>query len=123
MKRPYVNLNSENTIQKMLDALAKSLKTFTALDGIVGIILNGGLSRGYGDYLSEIDLVIFLHEKQFEEYNKGQYPFALGITVIDGFLYDIKCVSYEQELERNYDSVSLWDLSYVRVSHLQLKLC
>ena len=117
MKRPYVNLSSENTIQKMLDALNASLKTFTALNGVVGIILNGGLSRGYGDYLSEIDVVIFLHEEQFSEYNDGLYPFALGITVIDGFLYDIKCVSYEQELERDYDLVALWDLSYAKIIH------
>ena len=115
MNRPYVNLSSENTIQKMLDALYKSLDKFIALDGVVGVTLNGGLSRGYGDYLSEIDITIFLHEKQFNEYKNGKYPFALFITVIDGFLYDIKTVSYEQEIVREYENVTLWDLSYAKI--------
>lgn len=115
MKRPYVNLNSENTIQKMLESLEKSLDMFTALDGLVGITLNGGLSRGYGDYLSEIDVTIFLHEKQYLGYKNGNYPFALCITMIDGYLYDIKPVSYEQELKKDYESIALWDLSYAKI--------
>jgi len=115
MERPYVNLKSENTIQKMLKALKKSLNMFTALDGVVGITLNGGLSRDYGDYLSEIDVTIFLHEKQFSDYKNGNYPFALGITMIDGYLYDIKPVSFEQELKKDYESIALWDLSYAKI--------
>ena len=115
MDRPYVNLNSKNTIQELLTALEKSLDKFTALQGVVGIILNGGLSRGYGDYLSEIDIVIYLHEKQFLEFENGLYPFALGITMIDGYLYDIKAVNYEQECKKEYDSVAFWDLSYASI--------
>ena len=48
MKRPYVNLNSENIVSELLGALHKSLDKFTSLKGVVGIILDGGLSRGYG---------------------------------------------------------------------------
>jgi len=123
MKRPYVNLDSKNTVQEMIDALNNSLDMFTALDGVVGITLNGGLSRGYGDYLSEIDVVIYLHEQQFMEYKNGLYPFALGITMIDGYLYDIKTVIFEQELESDYDSIALWDLSYAKIIYdPQLKI-
>jgi len=117
MERPYVNLNSENMIQKMLEAFNKSLDIFTALDGVVGITLNGGLSRGYGDYLSEIDVVIYLQEHRFMEYKNGLYPFALGITRIDGYLYDIKTANIERELERDYEPVALWDLSYAKIMY------
>lgn len=115
MKRPYVNLNSQNTVQELLSALNKSLNRFTTLNGVVGIILDGGLSRGYGDFLSEIDIIIYLHEKQFLEYTDGNCPFALGISMIDGYLYDIKIVDFEQELKEDYDSVALWDLSYASI--------
>lgn len=115
MNRPYVNLKSENTMEKMLKSLDTTLAMFTALDGVVGVTLNGGLSRGYGDHLSEIDIVIYLHEEQYSQYKNGLYPFALGITMIDGSLYDIKTVSYEQELRRDYESVALWDLSYAKI--------
>ena len=39
----------------------------------------------------------------------------MGITVIDGYLYDIKLVNYEDELERSYDSTALWDFSYADI--------
>jgi len=115
MKRPYVNLNSANIITELLTALNKSLDRFTALNDVVGIILDGGLSRGYGDHLSEIDIVIYLQEKNFSEYKNGGCPFASGITMLDGYLYDIKVVDFEQESKKNYDSVALWDLSYASV--------
>lgn len=117
MNRPYVNLKSENALREMLDALDKQLDMFKALDGLVGITLNGGLSRGYGDALSEIDVVLYLPERQFAEYEKGRYPFALGITVIAGKLYDIKAVCYERELARDFEPVALWDLSYAKILH------
>jgi hypothetical protein len=79
---------------------------------VVGVILDGGLSRDYGDHLSEIDIVIYLHEKQFQEYQYGTCPFALGITMIDGYLYDIKLANFEEEIVKEFDSVALWDLSY-----------
>ncbi len=115
MKRPYVKLSSQNTLQELLKALYKSLHKFTDLNGMVGIILDGGLSRGYGDHLSEIDIIIYVHEKQFLEYKEGTCPFALGITVIDGYLYDIKLVNFEQEIQRDFDSIALWDLSYASI--------
>lgn len=115
MKRPFVKLKSPNTIQTMLEALDKNLSQFTSLQGVVGVTLNGGLSRGYGDHLSEIDVVIYLHSKEFSQYQRGRYPFALGITMIDGSLYDIKTLDYEQELNRDYESVALWDLSYAKI--------
>jgi hypothetical protein len=111
MSRPYVDLKSENIIAELLAALNKTLGKFTALNGVVGIILNGGLSRGYGDFLSEIDIVIFL-DKEFHSENMG---FPLGISMVDGYLYDIKAVDFQQECEKKYDSVALWDLSYASV--------
>ena len=112
MDRPFVNLESSNTVHEFIEALKNSLHIFTGLNGLAGILLDGGLSRGYGDFLSEIDVVIYLREKEFLEYKNGACPFALGITVIDGYLYDIKLMNFDEEKNKEYDSVALWDLSY-----------
>lgn len=115
MSRPQVKLDSENIIAKLLEALSKSVDQFTKLNGVVGVILDGGLSRGYGDCFSEIDVIIYLDNKSFLDYQNGICPFAIGITMIDGFLYDIKLADFEEELKRDFDSVALWDLSYAQI--------
>jgi hypothetical protein len=115
MERPYVSLKSKNTITELMTALEKTLGRFTVLEGVIGIILDGGLSRGYGDHLSEIDIIIYLKEKYFLKYKNGNCPFALGITMIDGYLYDIKIENFEQICKTEFDSIGLWDLSYASV--------
>lgn len=114
VKRPYVHLESENTIEILLNALKTSLDGFIG-EGVIGVILDGGLSRGYGDYLSEIDVVVYLDEAHFKKYQYGICPFPLGIAMIDGFLYDIKILDFEAEKQKKYDSVALWDLSYAKI--------
>ncbi len=115
MNRPYVNLSSENIIDDFLAALDKEVERLKLLDGIVGITLNGGLSRGYADHLSEIDIVIYQEKEHFENRQRSVTPLPLGIVKLSGYLYDIKVVDFESEEKRIWDSVSLWDLSYSKI--------
>lgn len=115
MNRPYVNLNSKNMIDDLLASLDMEIEKLKSIDGIVGITLNGGLSRGYADHLSEIDIVIYLEKEYFERWQKAKAPFPLGIAMLAGQLYDIKAVDFESEEKRTWDSVSLWDLSYSKI--------
>ncbi len=115
MNRPYVNLNSKNIIENLLAALKKEIEKLKLIVGVVGITLNGGLSRGYADHLSEIDIVIYLEKKCFENWHKTKTPLPLGIAKLGGYLYDIKIVDFESEEKRIWDSASLWDLSYSKI--------
>jgi predicted nucleotidyltransferase len=113
--RPYVSIKENNILEELMEALNRSLPGFQLYEGLAGIMLDGGMSRGYADHLSEIDVVIFLHEANYENYQKQLTPTGLGITVMDGYLYDVKLLNYENELNRTYDSVGLWDLSYAKI--------
>jgi len=113
--RPYVELNSENIVSDLLTVLDKTIQKLKTIDEILGITLNGGLSRGYADHLSEIDIVIYLDEDNYDEWQKGKSPIPLGIVKLNGYLYDIKVVILEYEKARSWDSVALWDLSYSKV--------
>ena len=115
MTRPYVNLKSENKIDDFMLALQNNVKKFEDLEGVVGITLNGGMSRGYADYLSEIDIVIYLDSKNYELWNNGESPISLGITKIDKYLYDIKILNLDDEKQKSWDNVALWDLSYSKI--------
>jgi hypothetical protein len=113
--RPYVSIPGESCLDELRNALDKNMDKMKEFDGIAGIMLDGGMSRGYADYLSEIDVVIFLHDSAFKSYKARKTPVSLGITVLDNYLYDVKTVNYEEELERDYDSTALWDLSYAEI--------
>ena len=112
MTRPYVQINASNQIVALRQHLQTLLPRFISFPGVLGITLNGGLSRGYGDHLSEIDVTFYLTPETFAAWHSGKSPLALGITVIDGQLYDIKVVDYIAECERDWEEVALWDASY-----------
>ncbi len=98
-----------------MNSLNKNISKIKEFNNIAGIMLDGGMSRGYADYLSEIDVVIFLHDNAFKGYNRKKTPNSLGITMLDDYLYDVKTINYEEELQRDYDSTALWDLSYAKI--------
>ncbi len=113
--RPYVTINKESKLKVLMEVLHKNMGNIKKFDGIAGIMLDGGMSRGYADYLSEIDVVIFLHDKEFQSYKEEKTPIALGITKMEGYLYDIKVLNYEEEWRKEYDSIALWDMSYAKI--------
>ena len=77
--------------------------------------LNGGLSRGYADQLSEIDVTIYLTPEAFDAWESGKTPIATGICVLNGQLYDIKYVDCVAEAARGWEPVTLWDASYAEI--------
>lgn len=116
MKRIKVNIKKENKLQFFLNHLEKQMEMFKHIEGVVGITLNGGLSRGYGDHLSEIDLTIYLNQESYKDFNAGVLKFKEGICVIEKILYDIKVVEYNSECQRSMSPfVELWDLNYAKV--------
>lgn len=112
--RPTVNIKANNLIDKKLSILTQTLPIFTALEGVVAIMLDGGLSRGYADELSEIDVVLFLEDGAFQKSQQCIYPIATGITILNDALFDIKLLCYGEELQKEYDPVAQWDLSYAK---------
>lgn len=115
MTRPRVVLKTENKISDFLAALQGKLDDFKNLEGVCGITLNGGMSRGYADQFSEIDLVIFLNQDTYNLWNNGKSPVPTGITKFNNYLYDIKLVNLEEEKHKSRDNIALWDLSYAKV--------
>ena len=115
MNRPQVQIESENKIAALRHHLEKMLPEFEALPGVVGLTLNGGLSRGYADHLSEIDVTIYLTSEAFEDWQLSKPPIAVGITKLAGQLYDIKYVDFRAESARDWNDTELWDASYAEI--------
>lgn len=115
MQRPYVQLEVNNEIDQLLTHLEAMLPRFQSFPGVMGITLNGGLSRGFADHLSEIDVTFYLDGSGYQTWSTGKAPIPSGIVKLDGMLYDIKLINYEEEDKRQYGEVELWDLSYGKI--------
>lgn len=85
MGRPYVNINRNNISEKLLKHLDGVLPGLKSLPGVVGITLNGGISRGYADHLSEIDVTIYLDPDTYKRWHedKSPVPPACFLIVLD----------------------------------------
>jgi hypothetical protein len=79
--------------------------------GVVGVLLDGGVSRGYGDHASEIDLVVYVDD------TAADVPVPRGVAVMDGSLVDVSVRVLADERDRPRSPVERWDLSYARVLH------
>ena len=114
-KRPSVQISTPNHLAELRQHLDTHLPQLKALPGVLGITLNGGMSRGFADHLSEIDVTLYLDTPTHDRWQSGMAPIATGITMIDGQLYDIKAVSLEHEQNRTWEAVALWDMSYAEI--------
>ena len=115
MSRPYVTISINNEIEDFLKHLESKMPKFKSFPGVIGITLNGGLSRGFADHLSEIDITFYLDNESFKAWHNQKTPIPLGIVKFDNVLYDIKIINYEEEDKRKYGDIELWDLSYSKI--------
>lgn len=115
MTRPYVTITIKNEIDKLMKHLETVIPRFIALPGVIGITLNGGLSRGFADHLSEIDISLYLNDESFTRWRTDKSPIPLGIVKFENIVYDIKIIQLSGENDRPYGDVELWDLSYAKI--------
>jgi hypothetical protein len=115
MTRPSVQIDKPNEKDTLLEHLYDNLPSFSALSGVIGITLNGGLARGYGDHLSEVDITFHLESAAYKEWQGGSSPLGVGIQRIDGVLYDIKIVDFTQEDVESWSTDTRWDASYAKI--------
>ncbi len=118
MSRPYVTISINNKIDELMRHLEeKVMPKLMALPGMIGITLNGGLSRGFADHLSEIDISVYLNDESFTQWCTDKSPIPLGIVKLENIVYDIKIIQFNGEYDRQYGDVELWDLSYAKILH------
>jgi hypothetical protein len=82
-------------------------------EGVVGVLLVGGVARGHADRFSELDLAVYLRQADFARWTvEGAAPFPEGDSNIDGQHVDLEYCCYEEEREREWDLSKRWDRSY-----------
>jgi len=68
MRRPKPTISSRNEYDAYLCQAQEFASRFATCMGVVGVLLTGGVARGYADHFSELDLAVYLTQQRFEEW-------------------------------------------------------
>jgi len=116
--RPKPTVSSPNEYDIFLQKAREFADRFAACEGVVGVLLIGGVARGYADRLSELDLAVYLTRPAFEDWTRrGLAPFPEGDSCVDGWHVDLDYFCYEDEMEAEWEHVKRWDRSYAAILH------
>ena len=113
--RPKGTLPEANQLPVMMEHIEEFVKQLSSNQDVVGITLAGGLSRGYGDQLSEIDLNIYLNEDRLQDWVKGKGPIPQGDHQGSKYHMDVDFLSLRAESTTEWSLLKKWDASYTKV--------
>jgi len=116
--RPRPTISSPNKHDAFFRQAQEFADRFAAYEGVVGVLLTGGVARGYADHFSELDLAVYLARPHFEEWTRrGLAPFPEGDSCVDGWHVDFDYFCYEDEIESEWEHTKRWDRSYAVILH------
>jgi len=118
MTRPMPSVSSPNEYEAFFRQAQEFADRFATYEGVVGVLLTGGVARGYADHFSELDLAVYLTRRHFEEWTRqGLAPFPEGDSCVDGWHVDFDYLCYEDESEAEWEHTRRWDRSYAVILH------
>jgi predicted nucleotidyltransferase len=116
MIRPRPTISSSNAYAAYFRQAQEFAGRFAVCDGVAGVLLTGGVARGYADHFSELDLAVYLTRPHFEAWTqRGLASFPEGDSWLDGWHVDFDYFCYEDEVEAEWEPVKRWDRSYAVV--------
>jgi hypothetical protein len=118
MSRPTPTISSPNEYDAYFRQSQEFADRFAACEGVVGVLLTGGVARGYADRFSELDLAVYLTRHHFDDWTRrGLAPFPEGDSWLDGWHVDFDYFCYEDEVEAEWEHTKRWDRSYAVILH------
>src|SRR5438128_3758878 len=84
--------------------------------GIEAVMLTGGVSRGYADEKSELDLTLFLRPATFRLWvERCQAPLPEGDNLVGNWWVDLAFATIERERKEAWEPLKIWDRSFARI--------
>jgi hypothetical protein len=118
MTRPGPTVSSPNEYEAYFRQAQVFADRFADREGVVGVLLTGGVARGYADHFSELDLAVYMSRTHFEDWTRrGLAPFPESDFCLDGWHVDFGYYCYEDEIEAEWEPAKRWDRSYAVILH------
>lgn len=86
-------------------------RRFAVMEGVVGVLLTGGLTFGGADRYSDIDLIVYLRQQSLRTWYFGEAPLPEGESRYHNLHLDVSYLDYEHERERRWSTGELWGAS------------
>jgi predicted nucleotidyltransferase len=90
-------------------------RQFAIMEGVVGVLLTGGLTFGEADRYSDIDLAVYLRQQSLRTWYFGEAPLPEGQSRYRNFRLDIAYLDYELEYSRDWTSTDVWRASRAEI--------
>ncbi len=108
-----LNLKGKNRIEECREIATQIVSEISCLKGVSGIVFEGGLTRGFMDNYSDIDITVFLAKKD-EAIVKKIKEIASQAEKHRGIDVDL-AVHQVDELKRKWSETERWDYSHARI--------
>lgn len=109
-----VHLSGENLITEFQSTADRITSAVSTLDGVLGIVLLGGISRGFVDKYSDLDVTIFL-EKKNDNLRRSVGQIGHDEQKRTGIDVDLEVHPLEDFRRRRWTEVDRWDFAVVKV--------
>lgn len=83
-------------------------RRFAVMEGVVGILLTGGLTFGDADRYSDIDLFVYLRQQSLRTWYFGEAPLPEGESRYHDLRLDVSYLDYEHERQRDWSIPEQW---------------
>jgi predicted nucleotidyltransferase len=90
-------------------------RRFAVMEGVVGVLLTGGLTFGEADRYSDIDLIVYLRQQSLRTWYFGEAPLPEGESRYHDLRLDVSYLDYEHERDRVWTSAELWGASRAEI--------
>lgn len=116
MKQTFKTKNISDILLKESQIYIEELKKLTE---VIGIVVTGGIARGFADEFSDVDIEVFLHNKDYIKWEKNP-PIELNRMINGKEIVEIEFFDYEDYLEPkndeyNWTLANRWDKTYANI--------
>jgi len=109
-----VRLEGENRIREFRQVAEKLVSKISSYEGVSGIVLIGGLVRGFADKFSDVDIMVFL-SKDDALLRKQIRDVRLDEEKYSGIEIDLEIHILERFKSWRWDEIDKWELSKAEI--------
>lgn len=88
---------------------------FAIMEGVVGVVLVGGLTFGEGDRYSDVDLIVYLQQQSLRTWYFGEAPLPEGESRYHDLRLDTSYRDFRAEQERIWTPAEIWKASRAEI--------